>query len=181
MVKRKTAREKISRKEVKKQSEKNVDLATPLSENMEPGSSRVKRKLTKQMQFLSRLQETQSVLSTRKVISKKKRRRKKSALNSLSGLAEVLPLFEESIPKQPHLPRRKQAKARQQLVLSETEQLSKVLAHPQFKASPFTAIHQHLVNTLAPVLEDKVKPMKKKGAGKKRNPKKRITNDGMEE
>ncbi|KAI5071198.1 hypothetical protein GOP47_0013449 [Adiantum capillus-veneris] len=181
MVKRKTVRQKIGRKEAKKQPEKDAEVASSFSEDMEPGSSRVKRKLTKQMQFLSRLQETQTVLGTRKTISKKKHRRKKSALNNLSGLAEVLPSFEECIPKQPHLLRRNQAKARQQLVVSEAEQLSKVLGHPQFKANPFTAIHEHLVNTLGPVLEDKAKPLMKKGKEKKSKQKRKAMNNAMEE
>lgn len=182
MVKRKTARRKIGKKEAEKQSEKDVEVATSFSEDMEPGSSRLKRKLTKKMQFLSRLQETQSILGTTKIISKRKRHQKKSALNNLSCLAEVLPSFKESKPKQLHLPRRNQARARQQLVVSEAQQLSKVLGHPQFKTNPFSAIHEHLVNTLGPVLlEDEGKASKKKGAEKKRKRKKKAKSNDMEE
>eukprot|EP00250_Pteridium_aquilinum_P006287 c16235_g1_i1 orf=156-725(+) len=189
MVKRKTVREKISKKEAKKLAEKDAVASTSLSEDVDSGSSIhsnsslcLKRKLTKKMQFLSKLQETQSVLGTKKLISKKKRGNKKSALNSLSILAEVLPSFKEkSLPKQLLLPRRHQARARQQLVVSEAKQLSKVLGHPQFKSSPFTAIHEHLVNTLGPVLGDRVKPLNKERADKRRNRRKKKKNNDMEE
>lgn len=193
MVKRKTVRQKIGKKEAKKVAEKDVVDSTPQSEEGELPSSvhtssslRLKRKLTKQMQFLSKVQETHSVLAAKKTISKKKRRHKKSALNNLSSLVEVLPLFKEkSSPKQLQLHRRNQGRARQQLVVGESKQLSKVLGHPQFKSNPFTAIHEHLVNTLGQVLEERVtlqkaKPSNKVRVEKKRRKKKKKNND-MEE
>lgn len=35
--------------------------------------------------------------------------------------------------------------------LDETKQLAAVLSHPTFKSNPFSAIQQHLTNTLPPV------------------------------
>lgn len=190
MVKRKTVRQKVGKKEAKKLAEKDAAALTSHREEVEPGvpidtnsSLRLKRKLNKKMQFLSKIHETQHILGAKKVISKKKRGRKKSALNNLSVLAEVLPsVNEKSMTAKPHtLPKRNQARARQQLVVNEVKQLSKVLAHPQFKSNPFSAIHQHLVNTLSPLLEDTVKPMDKERSSKKRIKKRTKKHHDMEE
>ncbi|KAH7439142.1 hypothetical protein KP509_04G047100 [Ceratopteris richardii] len=141
----------------------------------------MKRKLSKKLQFLSKLQETQSILATKKKISKKRHRSKKSVLNNLSSIAEVLPEIKEKTEKQFHLPKGSQAKARQKLVITEVKQLSMVLDHPRFKQNPFAAIHEHLKVSLDPVKEDPLKPLKDKRAEKQNKQRRRLAPVKMEE
>lgn len=181
MVKRKTARQKIGKKEAKKAVAKEDGAAPSTSQDEKLGTPiggsidcRLKRKQAKRMQFLSKLQENKGFLEAKKVISKRKHRHKKSALNNLSTLAEFLPPVDAKgmVPKTDILPKLNKAKDRQQLVVNEVQQLAKVLDHAVFKSNPFSAIHQHLANTLGPLMNDNIKSSEKRRLGKK-GPKKR--------
>lgn len=134
--------------------------------------SRLQRKQTKHVQFLSKLQDGPRALSASKTIQKKnkrKRTREKAAgkvLLSLPSLADSLPSAEEIMKSsEAFLKRVPRSKSHQQVVVKETKQLASVLAHPQFQSNPFLAIQKHLINTLPAVdlpLKEKVHEKKKK-------------------
>ncbi|KAL3691059.1 hypothetical protein R1sor_004710 [Riccia sorocarpa] len=140
-------------------------------------SSKV-RKQDKQMLFVSKLQENQK-LSVKKTIGKKRKRTREKAAKALGSLSSLL----ESLPKQDEVIastvsfKKKQltSKSHQKVVVKETKQLAAVLAHPEFQADPYSAIQQHLSNTLAiPESQDKGtdgKGKKSDGKGKKKKKK----------
>eukprot|EP00246_Nothoceros_aenigmaticus_P011436 TRINITY_DN3110_c0_g1_i2.p1 TRINITY_DN3110_c0_g1~~TRINITY_DN3110_c0_g1_i2.p1 ORF type:complete len:167 (-),score=38.65 TRINITY_DN3110_c0_g1_i2:815-1267(-) len=133
--------------------------------------------MAKQLRFLSKLQKTQTLLSAKKTIGKKKKGKRPRdtsgrTFNNLSSLAEFLPTFgdkdEAPVKRKSKILR---SKARRDIVLDETKQLAAVLSHPTFKSNPFSAIQQHLTNTLPPPVDasekkhkkEKVSSTKKKG------------------
>lgn len=189
MVKKKTTRQKVREKEARRASTKEEGATSKSQENGETKatlvgsySGRVKRKIAKQLRFLSKLQETQRAVGPKKIITKnkrKKQKRTKSALSNLSSLSEFLPSLDDqgsglSIELQPKTPN---AKARQKLVLNETKQLAKVLAHPVFKLNPYSAIQQHLASILGPIASGVESPLEKVKSSKKR--KKKVAKDKM--
>ena len=52
---------------------------------------------------------------------------------------------------------------RQKLVVEETQHLQAVLEHPAFVADPFAALQEHLQNTVAPPVDSRGDPKKKRG------------------
>jgi len=123
----------------------------------------LKRKFSKQMRFYANLQETQQALSATKSIAKKRQRRKRNisgqTFKDLSSLAESLPIFSDkkSVP-QINDSAKFSCKSRQKLVAKETKQLAAVLAHPVFVSNPFSAVQQHLENTLGPQINTESRP-----------------------
>ncbi|XP_057867460.2 uncharacterized protein LOC131074798 [Cryptomeria japonica] len=118
----------------------------------------VKRKMLKQMLFYAKLQENQQALSVKRTIAKKSRRQRNKSgqtLNDLSCLAESLPSFTD--PKSVATSTKLYCKSCQKLVVKETKQLAAVLAHPVFNSDPFSAIQQHLENTLGPQINTEAK------------------------
>jgi hypothetical protein len=93
----------------------------------------------------------------------KKQRRKRNisgqTLKDLSSLAESLPIFsDKKSVTQIHESAKVNCKSRQKLVAKETKQLAAVLAHPEFVSNPFSAVQQHLENTLGPQINTESKP-----------------------
>uniref|UniRef100_A0A0D6QUD0 Ribosome biogenesis protein SLX9 n=1 Tax=Araucaria cunninghamii TaxID=56994 RepID=A0A0D6QUD0_ARACU len=183
MVKKKTARQKVKHKTNKNASvsAKEEHVSTPAEESIigsvdgyEQLPQNMKRKILKQARFYAKLQETQRALSsTRNITKKKNRRRNKSgqALKDLSALAESLPMFIDQKPVcQTAASTKLNCKTRQKLVVKETKQLGAVLAHPVFQSDPFSAIQQHLSNTIVPQVKTEVKGksgIKRKSSQKK--------------
>eukprot|EP01018_Ginkgo_biloba_P019632 Gb_17502 [translate_table: standard] len=172
MVKKKTSRQKVKDKASKRASApaKQENASTSAQESvlnagngLEQLPQNMKRKIAKQMRFYARVQETQQALSATKAIAKKKHRRNRSksgkTLNDLSSLAEFLPTFNDQTSAHQRTAISKlNCKSRQKLVAKETQQLAAVMAHPVFKSNPFSAIQQHLQNTLGPQAIAEVKP-----------------------
>ncbi|KAJ7541732.1 hypothetical protein O6H91_10G074200 [Diphasiastrum complanatum] len=161
MVKKKTTRQKVRKKSAKQEIKDSRDRTSQSEGNVEDiqlstvdnATSRVQKKIAKQLRFLARLQETASVLSARKTISKKRkvRRHDRGRKNiDLSSLAEFLPDLNEKSrdAKSVKVSKVFRNKARQEVVVKETKQLAAVLAHTAFQSNPFSAIQQHLINTL---------------------------------
>jgi len=185
MVKKKTARQKVREKSTKNETSTKGDgdpmvqdgTASQWDGGEEGGSksvvrASVKRKMDKQLRFLSKLQETQRVLSAKKTISKKRRRSQSGkTLNDLSSLAEFLPALGTPTTAAPPT-KILRSKAKQKIVVNETKQLAAVLAHPQFQSNPFAAIQQHLIATLPPTPAPLSKPAPKAGQKKRPNSKK---------
>ncbi|XP_024359792.1 uncharacterized protein [Physcomitrium patens] len=178
MVKKKTARQKIREKNLKKETRDEdpmvQDAASEWSSEAGGTSASerasVKRKMAKQIRFLNKLEETQRVLSAQKKNFKKKRKSQKTgrALNDLSSLSEFLPSITASTTTTTSS-KVLRSKAKQTIVTNETKQLAAVLSHPQFKANPFAAIQQHLTTTLPPPLPvPNVKVTAKAGSKKKK-------------
>lgn len=123
----------------------------------------MKRKIAKHMRFYAKLQEAQQALAVSKSIAKKKQRGKRNisgkTLKDLSSLAESLPMFSEkkSVP-QMYENAKVNCKSRQKIVAKETKQLAAVLTHPVFVSNPFSAVQQHLENTLGPQINTESKP-----------------------
>ncbi|CAM6043114.1 unnamed protein product [Sphagnum compactum] len=194
-VKKKTSRQKVREKASKKQEGKKARNKEDEDSIMaaDTGSewdgkdlisterASLKRKMAKQLRFLSKLQETQRVLSATKKIAKKRRRSQTAAgktLNDLSSLAEFLPSIYIPTAAAEAKPTTKilRSKARQKIVVQETKQLAAVLAHPQFKSNPFAAIQQHLSNTLPsppPPLQPNTKQMSNQKPGAKNKTRKK--------
>jgi hypothetical protein len=133
-------------------------------------TSRLQRKQTKQIKFLTKLRDGQRALSASKTLQKKKRKRTREkaakVLDSIASLEESLPSKEQMLEISGAAVRRLPRKsAHQEAVMKETKQLASVLAHPQFQVNPFLAIQKHLMNTL-PVEEV---PAQKKSGEKKRS------------
>ncbi|CAI5945509.1 unnamed protein product [Closterium sp. NIES-64] len=90
-------------------------------------------------------------LSTKKASKKKKKGAVSNLPTSLtldtlaSSLGDALP---DALALGKEGEKRLSAKQRGKIVVEETKQMAAVLSHPAFKANPFTAIQQHLSNTL---------------------------------
>eukprot|EP00271_Cylindrocystis_brebissonii_P012835 TRINITY_DN32345_c0_g1_i1.p1 TRINITY_DN32345_c0_g1~~TRINITY_DN32345_c0_g1_i1.p1 ORF type:complete len:229 (-),score=57.36 TRINITY_DN32345_c0_g1_i1:80-766(-) len=120
---------------------------------------RVQRKVVKQMRFLDRLKETQNALGVKAVIGKKKRRSNDGVtLTNFEGLAAALPsvalteIGSRSAKGRRVLraPKVLRSKGRQKLMAQETRQFAAVVNNSSFMSNPFSAIQQHLQNTLPP-------------------------------
>lgn len=189
MVKKRTTRQKVKDKAKKISADTKENGSTPAGESVADGGSvsdqipqNMKRKLAKHMRFYAKLQETQQALAVSKSIAKKKQRRKTNisgkTLKDLSSLAESLPVFSKknSVP-QMYENAKVNCKSRQKIVAKETKQLAAVLTHPVFVSNPFSAVQQHLENTLGPQINTESKPKygnkenSSKGSKKKRKSK----------
>eukprot|EP00252_Welwitschia_mirabilis_P002316 TRINITY_DN12241_c0_g2_i1.p1 TRINITY_DN12241_c0_g2~~TRINITY_DN12241_c0_g2_i1.p1 ORF type:complete len:219 (+),score=50.25 TRINITY_DN12241_c0_g2_i1:106-762(+) len=173
-VKKKTARQKVKEKASRKAAAKEDDCTK--GEESVNGAGNVidhlpnhmKRKHAKRMRLYARLQENVEALHAKKTISKKKHRRKKkpaSALTDMSCLNEFLPTFTDKVSlPQPFAVGTKKYKTRHHILEKETKQIEAVLAHPEFRENPFSAIQRHLEVTLGPHLrkEPQDEPEKKK-------------------
>ncbi|CAI5477921.1 unnamed protein product [Closterium sp. Yama58-4] len=124
-------------------------------------SRRVQKRAAKQTRLMDNLRRTQTLIAAARGESKTKKaskKKKKGAVSNLpttltldtlaSSLGDALPdalaLGKEAEKRQAVL----SAKQRGKIVVEETRQMAAVLSHPAFKANPFTAIQQHLSNTL---------------------------------
>lgn len=128
--------------------------------------SKAERKFEKKLQFYSKVRETVASLTATKAISKKQKtrsRQKKLKRYDLSSLSEFLPDLPAPRQAKAASKRKLNCKSRQKIVIEEGNQLKAVLSHPDFKANPLAAIHQHLQSTQPPN-EDK---QKKKNGSKK--------------
>jgi len=171
MVKKRTTRQKVKDKARKISADtKQENGSTPAGESVTDGGSvsdqipqNMKRKIAKHMRFYAKLQETQQALAVSKSIAKKKQRGKRNisgkTLKDLSSLAESLPVFstKKSVP-QMYENAKVNCKSRQKIVAKETKQLAAVLTHPVFVSNPFSAVQQHLENTLGPQINTESKP-----------------------
>lgn len=171
MVKKRTTRQKVKDKAKKISADtKEENGSTPAGESVTDGGSvydqipkNMKRKIAKHMRFYAKLQETQQALAATKSIAKKKQRSKRNisgqTLKDLSSLGESLPMFSDkkSVP-QMYESAKVNCKSRQKIVAKETKQLAAVLAHPVFVSNPFSAVQQHLENTLGPQINMESKP-----------------------
>lgn len=171
MVKKRTTRQKVKDKAKKVSSDiKQENGSTPAEESVTDTGSlheqipqNMKRKMAKQMRFYAKLQETQQALIATKSIAKKRQRRKRNisgqTLKDLSSLSESLPMFsDKKSVSQVYDSAKVNCKSRQKLVAKETKQLAAVLAHPVFVSNPFSAVQQHLENTLGPQINMESKP-----------------------
>jgi len=172
MVKKRTTRQKVKDKAKKISADiKQENGSTPAEESVTDAGSvygeqipqNMKRKIAKHMRFYAKLQETQQALAATKSIAKKKQQRKRNisgqTLKDLSSLAESLPIFsDKKSVTQIHESAKVNCKSRQKLVAKETKQLAAVLAHPEFVSNPFSAVQQHLENTLGPQINMESKP-----------------------
>lgn len=170
MVKKRTTRQKVKDKAKKISADTKENGSTPAGESVTDGGSvsdqipqNMKRKIAKHMRFYAKLQEAQQALAVSKSIAKKKQRGKRNisgkTLKDLSSLAESLPMFSEkkSVP-QMYENAKVNCKSRQKIVAKETKQLAAVLTHPVFVSNPFSAVQQHLENTLGPQINTESKP-----------------------
>lgn len=170
MVKKRTTRQKVKDKAKKISADTKENGSTPAGESVTDGGSvsdqipqNMKRKIAKHMRFYAKLQEAQQALAVSKSITKKKQRGKRNisgkTLKDLSSLAESLPMFSEkkSVP-QMYENAKVNCKSRQKIVAKETKQLAAVLTHPVFVSNPFSAVQQHLENTLGPQINTESKP-----------------------
>lgn len=171
MVKKRTTRQKVKDKAKKVSADiKQENGSTPVEESVTDTGSvyeqipqNMKRKFAKQMRFYAKVQETQQALIATKSIAKKRQRRKRNisgqTLKDLSSLAESLPMFsDKKSVSQIYDSAKVNCKSRQKLVAKETKQLAAVLAHPVFVSNPFSAVQQHLENTLGPQINKESKP-----------------------
>lgn len=171
MVKKRTTRQKVKDKAKKVSSDIKQENGSTLAEESvtDTGSlheqipQNMKRKMAKQMRFYAKLQETQQALIATKSIAKKRQRRKRNisgqTLKDLSSLSESLPMFsDKKSVSQVYDSAKVNCKSRQKLVAKETKQLAAVLAHPVFVSNPFSAVQQHLENTLGPQINMESKP-----------------------
>lgn len=170
MVKKRTTRQKVKDKAKKISADTKENGSTPAGESVTDGGSvsdqipqNMKRKIAKHMRFYAKLQEAQQALAVSKSIAKKKQRGKRNisgkTLKDLSSLAESLPMFSEkkSVPQMSENAK-VNCKSRQKIVAKETKQLAAVLTHPVFVSNPFSAVQQHLENTLGPQINTESKP-----------------------
>lgn len=196
MVKKRTSRQKVKDKTNKNASATTTEetASTPAEESSidaiagngyEQLPQNLKRKMLKQMLFYAKLQENQQALSAKRTIAKKSRRRRNKSgqtLKDLSCLAETLPSFRE--PKSVAASTKLNCKSRQKLVVKETKQLAAVLAHPVFHSDPFSAIQQHLENTLGPQINTEAKSKRvnkgKISKKKKKRPQSTVTVQAMD-
>eukprot|EP00897_Mesotaenium_endlicherianum_P002104 jgi/Mesen1/1921/ME000144S01044 len=188
MVKKKSARQKITDKNVKQSTEATKakgddydDGVRRLAGSINGESGRIKRKVTKSLRFLDKLRQTHDALAATKTLGKKKQKRKRlsgQTLESLQTLSEFLPniaqhekakLLATGAHKGQRAPKVYRAKHMKGLMAQEAQQLAAVRSHPVFQSNPFAAIRQHLQNTLPPAparLQPKKSEAGKKEAGK---------------
>nr|ADI46820.1 MT0044f [Volvox carteri f. nagariensis] len=134
----------------------------------------VQKKLTRKVQFLSKVSDGASKLSVNKAVSKKSGR--KRALPDLSSLGEVLEEVSKrdsattaNKPKQrQHGAAVRSAKQRQHILGEESKRLQQVLQHKLYKEDPIAAITNHLRHTLPPAPPSKPAQAKFKHAKSKR-------------
>ncbi|CAI5947982.1 unnamed protein product, partial [Closterium sp. NIES-65] len=121
-------------------------------------SRRVQKRAAKQTRLMDNLRRTQTLIAAARGDSKTKKASKKKKKGAVSNLPTSLTLDTLASSLGDALPdalalgkegeKRLSAKQRGKIVVEETKQMAAVLSHPAFKANPFTAIQQHLSNTL---------------------------------
>lgn len=140
----------------------------------------LQRKITRKVKFSEKVASNQPLKVAAGSVQKKtskKRRKPLPDLSSLTGtLDEVLDQRKQKVAAKAggRDPRQgsgvNTSKIRTIIQAKETERLKQVLAHPQFKADPFSAVMNHLNATLPP---PPPKPAVQKSDGKKKKKKKK--------